>query len=146
MVFNMESLLDRLRRHEGCSLVPYLDTTGNMTVGWGHKMESVSPSILENGITQDEADHLLEVDIEIAKNGVSRLPAMVLNNCNEVRRGVLIEMCFQLGYSGVLKFKRMLRAIQNNDFERAANEMVFSLWHEQTPGRCEELAEIMRQG
>ena len=142
----MESLLDRLRRHEGCSLVPYLDTTGNMTVGWGHKMESVSPSILENGITQDEADHLLEVDIEIAKNGVSRLPAMVLNNCNTIRREVLVEMIFQLGLGGVLKFKRMLRAIQNNDFERAASEQIDSLWGRQTPNRAHELAGLMRKG
>ena len=146
MVFNMESLLDRLRRHEGCSLVPYLDTTGNMTVGWGHKMESVSPSILENGITQDEADHLLEVDIEIAKNGVSRLPAMVLNNCNEVRRGVLIEQIFQLGLSGTLKFKKQLKAIENGDFNKASREMLDSRWAKQTPSRVTELAEIMKNG
>ena len=142
----MDDLLERIKRHEGCRLIPYVDTTGHYTIGWGHKMESIGPSILADGITQDEADHLLDVDIEIARNALSRLSVMVLNNCNEVRKGVLIEMCFQLGYSGVLKFKRMLRAIQNNDFERASREMIFSLWHEQTPARCQELSEIMRRG
>ena len=142
----METLKQRIARHEGCRLIPYLDTTSNWTIGWGHKMESVSPSILADGITQEEADRLLIDDILKSYHGVSRLPAMVLNNCNEVRRGVLIEMCFQLGYSGVLKFKRMLRAIQNNDFERASREMIFSLWHEQTPARCQDLSEIMRRG
>ncbi len=142
----MDAIINRIKRHEGCRLRPYRDSLGFWTVGWGHKMESIGPSILADGITQDEADHLLDVDIEIARNALSRLPAMVLNNCNEVRRGVLIEMCFQLGYSGVLKFKRMLRAIQHNDFERASREMIFSLWHEQTPARCQELSEIMRRG
>ena len=142
----METLKQRIARHEGCRLIPYLDTTSNWTIGWGHKMESVSPSILENGITQEEADHLLLIDIETARDGVSRLPAMVLNNCNEVRRGVLIEMCFQLGYSGVLKFKRMLTAIEQGNFGLAAVEMIDSLWYDQTPSRVEEMAAIMRSG
>ena len=142
----MDATINRIKRHEGCRLRPYRDSLGFWTVGWGHKMESVSTCILSEGITQDDADHLLMVDIGIAERGVARLPVMVLNNCNDVRKGVLLEMIFQLGYAGVMKFKRMLRAIQNNDFERAANEMVFSLWHAQTPTRCQELSEIMRRG
>ena len=140
------NLKNRIKMHEGCRLIPYLDTTSNWTIGWGHKMESVSPSILADGITQDEADHLLDVDIGIAENGVSRLPAMVLNNCNEVRRGVLIEMLFQLGYAGVLKFKRMLAAIEQGNFGLAAVEMIDSRWYDQTPNRVEEMAAIMRDG
>ena len=142
----MDAIINRIKRHEGCRLRPYRDSLGFWTVGWGHKMESIGPSILADGITQEDADRLLIDDILKSYHGVSRLPAMVLNNCNDVRKGILIEMCFQLGYGGVLKFKRMLRAIQNNDFERAANEMVFSLWHSQTPTRCQELSEVMRHG
>jgi len=142
----MGDLLERIKHHEGCRLRPYVDTTGHYTIGWGHKMESVGSSILADGITQDEADHLLDVDIEIAKNALSRLPVMVLNNCNDMRRGVLTEMCFQLGYSGVLKFKRMLAAIEQGNFGLAAVEMIDSLWYDQTPSRVEEMAAIMRSG
>ena len=142
----MDAIINRIKRHEGCRLRPYRDSLGFWTVGWGHKMESIGPSILADGITQDEADHLLDVDIEIARNALSRLSVMVLNNCNEVRKGVLIEMCFQLGYSGVLKFKRMLAAIEQGNFGLAAVEMIDSLWYDQTPSRVEEMAAIMRSG
>ncbi len=61
---------------------------------------------------------------------------------NPVRRGVLIEMCFQMGLRGVSRFKRFLAAAQRKEWETAYNEMLDSKWARQTPERANELANI----
>ena len=63
---------------------------------------------------------------------------------SELRRGVLIEMVFQLGKTGVSKFVKMKAALQIQDYQEAAAQMVESKWYEQTEGRCARLAYIMR--
>ena len=108
----METLEQRIKMHEGFRAFPYLDTTGHQSIGYGR-------NLTDNGISKQEAIYMLNLDIDLAETGWHKLPAVVRDNCNTIRREVLVEMIFQLGLGGVLKFKRMLRAIQNNDFERA---------------------------
>ena len=135
----MEDLEDRIKRHEGLRFKPYVDTTGNTTIGYGHNLS-------ENGITTYEADTLFMDDLQQAMIGYDFLPDGVIFKCNKVRGGVLTEMCFQLGYNGVSKFKKMLAAIEVEDFNEAANQMIDSKWARQTPNRAHELAGIMRKG
>jgi hypothetical protein len=52
-------------------------------------------------------------------------------------------MVFQLGKTGVSKFKKMFEALKEYDYTRAAKEMLNSTWYRQTPSRCEELAKLM---
>jgi lysozyme len=53
-------------------------------------------------------------------------------------------MVFQLGKTGVSKFKNMFAALKEYDYTRAAAEMINSAWYRQTPSRCEDLSELMR--
>jgi len=138
----MGSLTDRIKHHEGLLLFPYEDTTGHWTIGYGHKMNTVSSSILKHGITVTEAKHLFDVDMEIAKRGALHLGIA----CDETRFGVLVEMVFQLGLAGVMKFKKMLAALKIGDYEKAADEMLDSKWNSQTPERCWQLSMLMRDG
>jgi lysozyme len=64
--------------------------------------------------------------------------------CNWKMKDILIQMCFQLGGSGVRKFSKMLVALQYNDFKKAGEEMLDSKWHKDTPARCERLANEMK--
>lgn len=132
-------LRERIKRHEGFRLYPYWDTTGNLTIGYGRCLS-------RRGISKDEAELMLGNDIAYATDGYSRLPDAVRWNCNEARRDVFIEMIFQLGVVGVLKFKKMLAELENGDFGKAADEMLDSEWHKQTPTRCRELSDMMRAG
>jgi len=142
----MEPLKDRIKHMEGFRLFPYKDSLGYWTVGFGHKMNNIGLSILSKGITNEEAEHLLDVDLEISKRGMLRLPNAVLCNCNELRKEVLICMVFQLGLAGVIKFKKMLAALEIGDYEKAADEMLDSKWNSQTPERCWQLSMLMRDG
>ena len=41
---------------------------------------------------------------------------------------VLANMCFNLGITRLLKFKNFLAAMENNDWDKAAVEMLDSRW------------------
>jgi lysozyme len=55
-------------------------------------------------------------------------------------------MAYQLGLTGLMKFKRFITAYDNRNYEEAAKEMLDSLWAKQTPNRASELAEQMETG
>lgn len=59
---------------------------------------------------------------------------------------MLTEMVFQMGLAGVQAFHNTLAAMARGDFDAAADGMLASKWHSQTPKRAEQLAEIMRVG
>ena len=127
----------RIKKHEGCSLVPYQCTEGFQTVGYGRNITAVP-------FSEDEVDLMFQNDFEKALKGAVSFPWYW--RLDDTRAGVIIEMCFQLGLFGVSKFQNMGDAIMQDDWERAADEMLDSKWHEQTPERCEQLAALMRRG
>ena len=135
----METLEDRVKRHEGIRLFPYKCTAGKTSIGYGRNLD-------DKGISQQEADFLFKNDLAKCEREYFQLPRAVRGRCSEVRKGVLIEMIYQLGYNGVTRFRQMLQAIQDDDFERAADEMLDSRWFQQTSSRCKELSEIFRNG
>jgi len=139
----MESLLTRTANHEGLRLREYYDTMGHRTIGYGHKL--MRGESYPNGITKNEAMAMLVTDLDAAKSQVASAFPWILR-LDDMRLSVIYEMTFQLGIGGVKKFKKMLTALREDDFDRAALEMLDSDWYNQTPKRCEELARIMRTG
>lgn len=130
-----------LIKDEGLSLIPYLDSNGNWTIGVGHKLKS------ECGpITLEYAGKLLAEDIKIAREAAMRIVPSFNELCEE-RQFVLISMAFQLGPTGLKGFKKMLLAIENKAYVVASQEMLDSKWHRQdAPKRAERLAKIMKTG
>ncbi len=57
---------------------------------------------------------------------------------------VVLNMCYQLGVTGVSKFRKAISALQDGEWQEAADEMLDSLWARQTPNRAEELSNIVR--
>ena len=127
---------DDLRRHEGVRHKPYRDSLGVLTIGIGRN--------LERGLSKEEIEYLFLCDIANVQNQVTKLA--VWPKLSDDRRAVLFNMAFQLGFRGLLNFRRMLDALGADDYERAADEMLDSRWAEQTPERAHELAAIMRTG
>lgn len=128
----------QLQRHEGLRLKPYLDPVGKMTIGYGRNLDDV-------GITRDEANYLLNGDIErVVKGLLTRFPWV--EALDPVRQSVLINMAFNLGVKGLAAFERTLLAVQQDRFTDAAEGMLASKWASQVGGRAVELAEQMRTG
>ena len=135
----METLKESLMRMEGLSLKPYRDSVGLLTLGYGR-------CLAKRGITQVEAEFLLDNDIAAVKEQYEDLPGWVKSKCNGARKEVILNMIFQLGFAGVLLFKRMLKAIMVGDYSKAAEEIIDSKACKQCPNRFHEHASRMRSG
>jgi len=133
-----DKLQHQLIKHEGLRLKPYICTAGKLTIGVGRNLD-------DNGIAEHEALAMLESDI---KKINSSLPFQFpyYTELNNARRAVLINMAFNLGIGGLLKFKDMLASIKDNDFEQASYEMLDSKWSKQVGHRAQELAKQMLTG
>jgi len=55
------------------------------------------------------------------------------------RMRVMANMCFNLGYPRLSKFKKFLAAMQEEDWETAAEEMMDSKWATQVGDRAKRL-------
>ena len=142
MSTRMEELKYRIKEHEGFRDTVYYDHLGNATVGWGHLV--TSEDNFTSGVTYPEEvlEQVFEKDFAKAKEGADSLCKDI--PINYIARGVLIEMCFQLGVTGVSKFRNMFEALKIPDYNKASEEMLDSKWHEQTPARAKSLSYVMR--
>lgn len=153
-VMTLEGLA-RLVEHEGEATehgfhVPYKDSLDNWTIGVGHLLteeELVKEVIhLRNsqlrwrfGLTNDEAKELLYQDV-IKAGKASRVFLEGIPHSQEVK-DVITEMAFQLGRTGLFKFKRLRKALKERNFSWAAEEVLDSkLAKADAPSRAREYA------
>jgi lysozyme len=131
-------LIRQLKLHEGVKLKAYKCTADKTTIGVGRNLDDL-------GITEEEADYLLANDIDRVKVALSReIPWMT--DLDDVRQRVLLDMAFNLGISGLMQFKKTLKAIQDKDFERAGRMMLDSKWATQVGKRADRLSVMMNIG
>jgi GH24 family phage-related lysozyme (muramidase) len=137
-----EEVKERIKKHEGFVNKIYLDSLGKATIGYGHLI--TSNDSFEEGVeySKELLDEVFNRDFLIAKRDADELLQDI--SIVEQAHGIIIEMVFQLGKTGVSKFKKMFTALSVGDYNEAANQMLDSQWRKQTPKRCEELAEQMR--
>ena len=138
----MEEVKQRIKEHEGFRDTVYSDSLGFATIGYGHLVLPTDNFV--EGVTypKEQLEELFDMDFNQAKQSANEL--LVGLDINDITKGVIVEMCFQLGKPRVMKFKKMWAALRNNDFDEAANQMIDSAWHKQTTSRCESLAATMR--
>lgn len=127
-----KTLLERVIEHEGFRSEPYQDTRGVWTIGHGltYLTERESYGIVSDRLARDR------VKLAFEEPWLNDLPPVITD--------VLVEMRFQMGVTGVYGFKRMWAALKEGDFDKAADEMLDSRWHEQTPNRAKALADLVR--
>ena len=131
-------IVDDLKRHEGLRLHAYQDHLGYWTIGYGRMIDERRGG----GISEAEAEHLLENDIDRVASRLQNERGFRLAP-DGVKRA-LVNMAFQLGVGGLLGFKRMWSALERNDYAQAAEEALDSRWAEQAPNRAKEVAEWIR--
>jgi lysozyme len=134
---NIDLLKKDIILSEGFKLKPYKDTVGKLTIGVGRNLDDV-------GLIEEEVLFLLENDIKRIQKELDSIEEFSL--LSETRQRVIAEMVFNLGKSNLMKFKNMWKAIQLQDWSKAANEMLDSLWAKQVGKRASRLATRMRTG
>jgi len=141
---DMDRLLASVKKHEGYRNKVYLDTLGKRTVGVGH--------LCVEDFWEDDKEYeekflmtILEHDLETAIKGAKKL--MTEHDCldiDDVAEEIIIEMIFQLGKTGVSKFRNMWKALSELNYVGASYEMLDSRWAKQTPNRAKGMADTMK--
>jgi lysozyme len=137
----LDQAVTQIKRHEGLVLHAYQDSLGLTTIGYGRLIDKRKGG----GISQQEAEYLLQNDINGVIQALERQISF-WNRLNEPRKAVLMNMAFQMGVGGLMKFKRTLSLIELGEYAEAADNMLTSLWAKQTPKRAQEMANQMRTG
>ena len=133
-----EKLARLLELHEGRRTFPYKDTVGKLTIGVGFNLDDV-------GLLPEEIDFILRNRINLVRTSLASLIPW-FDTLDEVRQAVLVDMGFNLGVVGLLKFKRTLGSIEDGDYTTAAEQMLESKWADQVGRRADRLSDMMRYG
>lgn len=133
------TIKEDLIRHEDVVHEVYTDSLGYKTSGIGHReyVLEVGEAVSMEYIMDNFNDDLREAT-EAANNLIQ-----LDEHPDNVQR-VLVNMAFNLGENGLSKFTRMLDAVEENNYQRAADEMKQSVWYGQVKGRAVELEQLMR--
>jgi len=142
-----------LQKHEGFRPTLYRCTAGHRTIGYGYNLDAnplqLEPSELahyyKSGITETEAGVLLQEMIDKTIHELN-----VLLGCftalSDNRKAAIIDMAYNLGIDGFMKFTDTIRHLTRQEWTQAAASMLASKWADQVGNRAVELAGIMAKG
>lgn len=142
----LDVLTSDLIRHEGKVNTIYLDSEGYKTFGIGHLIKAGEPEFGLPVGTKVDDERVLEAfraDLVLAIKECEKLFPAIGDYPDEVQ-SILVNMTFNLGRPRLSKFKKMIKAVEENDWNRAADEMMNSKWYKQVKSRGVELVERMR--
>ena len=138
-------LEEELKLDEGCVYEVYEDHLGYATFGIGHlvkKSDEEYKQALGTPVSEERVTKCFNEDIDTVCEELDKnLPWW--RNLPETRQRVLANMCFNLGYPRLSGFKNFLSALEFEDWETAAEEMMDSRWSEQVGERAERLRDKM---
>jgi lysozyme len=123
---NLDALKAHLRRSEGFRARPYLDTKGFWTCGFGH--------LLPRNVTRQELDEMcwspeyaeavLDKDVANAIHEAGAFPWWI--TLDPVRQAAVVEILFNVGRSKFKRFVKMIAALQNREYQKAARELCWN--------------------
>jgi lysozyme len=106
-------------------------------VGYGRNLEDV-------GITQDEAEFLLQNDLQRIVKQLQHFPWYAPLSMR--RKHALIDMAYNLGIGGLMNFRNMIACLERGEYSAAALHALDSKWAGQVGPRAERIAEMLRDG
>ena len=130
----VSELTDLIAEHEGKSLSMYTDTVGVPTIGYGHN--------LQTPISEHAAKVILADDVKVA---IDELDDRMdwWRDLPDSAQLVLASMVFNLGWPRFSRFKKLIAALEDRDFNEAAAQMEDSLWYQQIKTRGPALKQLM---
>ena len=145
---SLDLALKLVKEAEGFEPLPYRCTSNRLTQGYGRNLE-VHP------LSEEEKAELAS-DGSVSEDVAERWAIKELYECEEklksniiyqkqsdVRKAVLLDMCFNIGYTGLMKFKKMWFALGERDYPQASREMKDSSYYVQVGTRGKRNVEIM---
>ena len=137
---DLDNLKEMIAKHEGYEPRVYKCTNGYDTIGYGFAIKDLY-------MDKEVADLILDQKIqEMLKRILSDKDwGEWFSEKPQHIQEVLINMIFQIGFSGVKKFKKTIQYIKDDNFLMAGEEMLDSKWAKSdSPNRAKELSEIVK--
>lgn len=135
-----DKLKERVKKSEGWRDQLYVCPAGKLTIGYGFNVE-------DSKMPRAAADLWLDILLKNTKEALENCTyGQVFKDLSEARQGVLIDMAYNLGLTGLLRFEKMWYALSEGDYKWAAYEMLDSRWSRQVGTRATDLATIMETG
>jgi len=145
-------LLDFIKGNEGFKGKPYRCPSGKWTIGYGYNMEAhgipegmVDKVLSGKGINERDAERLLISEVAECISACNRIVPH-FSELSHNRKIALVDMCYDLGPTGLSKFRNMLNAIREKDWERAWKAAQASKWYTQVKLRGVRVVKLIREG
>lgn len=129
-------IVESIVKHEGYEPQVYKCTQNFDTIGYGFAIKDLK-------LSKEVCDLILKEKIDKIINRLQSNLAY-FDHLPDEAKVVLVNMAYQLGVSGLLKFKKTLKAFEMRMWSDASKEMLDSLWARQTPNRANELSDIIK--
>lgn len=142
----IEKIKEDLIKHEGYKDEIYLCSEGIPTFGIGHAIDESDIEYtwpVGTPVEKERIDNAFETDCKEAIEDVESLFGDLSSYPDQCNR-VLVNMAFNLGRTRLGKFKKMIQAVKEGNYDEAANQMVDSRWYNQVGNRSVELENWMR--
>lgn len=140
----MEKLIKLIEKEEGWREESYYCSEGYPTIGYGFKLSDKDAPLPKFELPKVVGDLWLKT---ILNESIDCLNDFVwFTKLNLARQAIIISMVHQMGLYGVLKFKKMIKALEDNNYIKAAAEMLDSKWAHQTPLRANRHAFQLQSG
>lgn len=153
-VVDDETCIQRLVVNEGMRLKPYKCPAGFKTIGIGRNLETnpLTPEEkafighnVDEGINAEQAFFLCRHDIAKVKAELDRyLPWW--KDLNTDRQYVMVDLCFNMGITKLLKFQKTLNSIATGFYIKAGEQLMQSLYAKQVGRRAERNAKCLQTG
>ena len=143
---NKDQLREELAEDEGCKFEIYLDHLGLPTFGIGALIKEHDPEYgqpVGTPVSEDRVRKRFNLDIAVTIEDCQVLYDD-FDDLPEEAQLVIANMMFNMGRPRLSKFKGMKAGVDDRDWDRAADEMVDSRWHDQVPNRAKRLVKRIR--
>lgn len=128
-----------LKHDEGWRESVYQDHLGYWTIGFGFMVDPRRQGRIPGAV----AEYWLDYEIDRIMSRLSKALPWFDDAPEGVQRA-LTNMGYQLGVSGLLRFRKTLGLLEACQYQEAADEALRSRWAEQTPNRARRVAEWIR--
>ena len=134
----MQELINSVKENEGYRSSVYKDSLGIDTIGYGFAIKDLE-------LDEDICEEILKRKLERLIDRVQKKWGWIINLPQEAQE-VMYEMCYQMGVSGVSKFKKTLLYLESHEFRMASKEMLDSKWaRSDSPQRAKRMSDIIKE-
>ena len=137
---DLNNLKEMIARHEGYEPRVYKCTNGYDTIGYGFAIKDLYMDKEVSDLILDQKIQQMLKRILSHEDWGEWFPGKP-----QAIKEVLIDMIFQIGFSGVRKFRKTIQYIKDDNFLMAGEEMLDSKWAKSdSPNRAKELSDIVK--